>query len=580
MRLRWYQEEAVQALFNFFDEHKYKLGPDGKPIKANPVIAMPTGTGKSLVIGEFLRRALHTYPRVRAVMATHVKELIEQNANKMLEIWPHAPLGIYSAGLNQRDVIQPIIFGGIKSMVGKFPIFGFRDFLVVDEAHLVGTDADTSYLKFIKELTEGGEGCSPNSHNVNPYLNVILLTATPYRMGLGHLTNGDIATHVAFDLCNIEGFNRLMAEGYLCPLIPQPTQTEFDLSGVGFSKGDYIQSALEAAVDKDEVTFACLQELVQKGWNRRSWLIFASGIHHAEAIGNMLNTVFGIPTVVIHSKKTDKQNEAALKAWKSGEVRCAVNMNSLTTGVDHPACDLIGMMRATISTGLWVQMLGRGTRPLYAPGYDLEDFVQRMASIRASGKENCLVLDFAGNIKRLGPINDPLIPRLKSKGPPGDAPIKQCPACKTWAHTTARFCIACGNEFTFDTKLSKHAANEELIRSELPQIETFKVQRVVYSRHVTAATRKENPNLPDHLLPFTIKVSYYCEGLKTFYDYKSLEGEGYNSKKGRDWFRQICPGEPPKTNADVLQLVSQFRAPAQISVWVNTKYPRVMGYEF
>ena len=99
--LRDYQGEAVQSPFDY-----YASGRTG-----NPLIAMPTGTGKSIVIAEFCRRVLAYWPNQRIVVATHVKELVEQNARKMLEVWPTAPVGIYSAGLGSRDCMQSIIFG-------------------------------------------------------------------------------------------------------------------------------------------------------------------------------------------------------------------------------------------------------------------------------------------------------------------------------------------------------------------------------------------------------------------------------------------------------------------------------------
>lgn len=590
---RWYQEEAVESLFDFFDKHGGTDPATGMPVKANPIIAMPTGTGKSIVIAEFFKRALMRYPATRGLMSTHVKELIRQNAAKMQEVWPHAPLGIHSAGIGQRDTVQPIIFGGIKSMVGKFPLFGFRDFLVIDEGHLVSPKSDTSYVNFIFELMYGPDVVYDPDKPVtkqqfdravlnprcNPYLKVIMLTASPYRMGLGHLTNGNIATHTAFDLCNIEGFNRLIAEGYLCPLIPKRTNTEFDLSAVPMSQGDFQQAALEAAVDKDEITFACLKELVEHSWNRRCGLIFASGVKHAVHINDMMNSVFGQECVVIHSstpdyKRTDKENDEALKAWKSGKVKWAVNMNSLTTGVDNPAVDIIGMMRGTMSTGLWVQMLGRGTRPFYAPGYDLSDFNQRWSAIYAGGKANCLVLDFAGNTRKLGPINDPVIPKPKGKGAPGDAPVRICKNCGTYNHASVRACVVCGTEFEFGPALSRSAGTDELLRSDLPQVEPFKVDRVLYQSYTTKATGRN-----------MIRVSYYCQPLRTFYELITVEGKeagklDYAAKKGRDWFRQRYPSEPPETNAEVLKLMSELRPPAKVNVWLNKKYPEVLSYEF
>lgn len=573
MQLRYYQEEAVESLFTFFNEHG---GTDasGKPIKANPLVCLPTGTGKSVVIAEFIRRAMTRHPGTRVFMSTHVKELIRQNAAKMQEIWPLAPLGVYSAGLKSRDTMQPIIFGGVQSCVGKFPLFGFRDLLIVDEAHLISPTADTSYVKFINELTNGPPGIGHNSRNVNPYMKVIGLTATAYRLGLGSMINGPIFTHVAYDLCNIEGFSRLIAEGYLCPLIAKRTDTQLDISNVGKSGDDYNQGQLQAAVDKESVTYAALKECVEKAYDRASWLVFASGVEHAEHITEMLNNVFGISAVAIHSKKSETENDEALKAWKTGKVRAAVSMNSLTTGVDHPACDFIAMLRPTMSTGLWVQMLGRGTRPYsYLTTND-----PVLAAAFPFVKLNCLVLDFAGNTRRLGPINDPVIPRQKGQGAPGDAPVRICETCGTYNHASARVCVACGSEFHFAEKLNRHASGLELLRSDLPQIETYAVSHVVITEHTSKHSGRDS-----------LKIAYFC-GLRTFYEYISVESPvKFFRHKSRDWFRQryhyqteqyTWDEDVPHTNAEVLALAHELRKPRQIRVWVNKQQPEIMGYEF
>lgn len=603
---RWYQQEAVESLFTYF-AHKQGHDERGLPIRANPLVCMPTGTGKSHVIADFTKEAMRRFPGTRVIMETHVKELIQQNARKLQEAWPLAPLGIYSAGLKQRDTMQPIIFGGIQSSVGKYPLFGRRDLLVIDEAHLVSQHQDTSYIDFIREL-EWGEfdptkinspeafrAVLAQARNFNPYLKVIGLTATRYRLGLGCLTNGSIFTDIAYDLCTIDGFNRLIAEGYLSPLIPKRTKVELDVSGVGISKGEFAQNQLQAAVDKSEITYAALTEVVAQGFNRRSWLIFASGIEHAEHIGLMLNEAFGIPTCVIHSKRTDKENAESLRDWKAGKYRAAVNMNSLTTGVDHPAIDLIAMLRPTMSTGLWVQMLGRGTRPFnwfkLSPSEQFE-----MLAFQGFVKENCLVLDFASNTRRLGPINDPVIPKKKGEGPPGDAPVRICPTdkvdtngligCGTYNHATAKVCFVCGFIFPNQEKIGRHASNEELLRSDLPQIEPFDVQRVVLTRHVGRKSNKPN-----------IQVSYFCAGAapRTFYEWISVEADGkFYRHKSREWFRQRyhyegAPqafnedwnGDVPKTNEQILALAGELRHPVKIRVWLNkADAPEIMGYEF
>lgn len=587
IKLRYYQLEAVDSTFKFFETHG-GTDAEGFPVKANPVVAMPTGTGKSLTIAELIKQAFKMHPQTRLVMSTHVQELIVQDLKALLSLWPNAPVGINSSGLKQRDYTQPIIFGGIKSMVGKYPQLGYRDFLLIDELHLVGTEADTQYLKFIYELMYGPdvkpgqtitkeilENAIANPY-CNPYLKIIGFTATPYRQGLGKITNGPIATHFVYDLCSMEGFNRLLAECYLSPLIAKKTRNEFDTSNIKLSNNDYSESSVQQEISKQkDVTFRAVQEYIAASHNRRCGLFFASGIKHAEEICDLINSFDNRGAVCIHSKKSSQENEKNFADWKAGKVMHAVNMNSLTTGIDNPLIDIIGVGRPTVSTGLWVQALGRGTRPLYAPGYDLEDYSQRKLAMDMGGKSDCLVLDFAGNTRKLGPINDPVIPKMKGEGAPGDAPVKICPECGTYCHTKATECIVCDYEFPRSLKITGEADIAEVIRSYQPQVETFNVIRCNYSPF-----NGKKDNRP------WIRVAYFCEGLRTFYEIVTVEPPylsnklDFASKSGRDWFRQRFPDEPPQTNEEILEIGTRLRIPRQIKVWLNTKHPQVMSVEW
>jgi len=558
---RWYQEEAVEALFDFFNEHG-GTNPDGSPVTANPLIAMPTGTGKSVVIAKFLKRAFELYPGTRVIMSTHVKELVAQNAKGVLRAWPEAPLGIYSAGLKRKEADAPIVFGGIQSMRKNPAAFGFRDFVIVDEAQLVSPNVDTSYLTWFLELMK-----------VNPYLKIIGLSATIYRMKLGLLTNGNIFTHVAFDITDMDGFNRLLAEGYLAPLIPQRTDFQLDYSGVAMNAdGDFAEGQLQAAIDQTAITYQALKELVSAGWDRRSWMIFAAGIEHAEHINDMLNHTFGVTSTVIHSKLSSEERDQRLLDFKRGKYRCVVNKDVLTTGFDHPPLDLIGMLRPTASTPLWVQMLGRGTRPWKGGWLDIG--TGEMAFWPAA-KINCLVLDYAGNTARLGPINDPLIPGPPGKKrAPGDAPVKICPQCPTYNHSSARNCSNCGYEFSAGYSITPNinatASSDELIKAgTAPIVEYFDVQRVVYTPH--HSMRSGNT---------TIKAAYYCNGAQTFFEYLAFEGvKSFAIHKAHDWLRQRhwnaeamigqMEAYSGHKNAWILNHTNEFRIPTSVRVWLN-----------
>ena len=549
---RWYQDESVQSVFDYYAKPENQgRDAEGNVKKRNPVIVLPTGTGKSVVISKLIKRVMWGSPQQRFLVATHVKELIAQNASKLERLWPHAPYGIHSDGLKARDFAQPIIFGGIASMWKTPELFGHRDALIVDEAHLINPSEGTMYHEFITAMLRQ-----------NPFMRTIGLTATHYRNGQGLITDeGGLFTDVTYNLATVEGFARLIGEGFMAPLFPRPTQTKLDVSGVQIDSktGDYKQGQLSKAVDKEEITEAALNEAMYYGHDRRSWLCFASGIEHAEHIAEWLNR-HGIPSAAIHSKNGHKRgpnggdfNDEAYAAFKSGELRCIVGNNKFTTGFDHEPVDFIIMLRPTKSTSLWVQMLGRGTRP-------------------APGKFYCLVLDFANNAPSLGPINDPVLPRKKGQGT-GEAPVKICQACGTYNHTSARQCIACGAPFMFLPKIVQSSGDIELLKgsANVPKIERYEVERVFYFKH-------QNPQRP---LP-TLKAQYILKGRrKPFDEYICLEHQGSARFFASEWWRERHPSEPPKTIDEALPLCAMLRVPKYVEVHLNADpLPRIVRNEY
>lgn len=80
-----------------------------------------------------------------------------------------------------------------------------------------------------------------------------------------------------------------------------------------------------------------------------------------------------------------------------------------------------------MSPGLYIQMAGRGMR-------------------LKSHTDHCLVLDFAGNVKRHGPITEVKPPKHKGAGT-GDAPVKVCDECAELVHASVKVCPCCGYEF-------------------------------------------------------------------------------------------------------------------------------------
>lgn len=397
IELRPYQERALAALWGY-----WRAGG------GNPLVEMATGTGKSLIIAELTRRLMAGGTR-RVVVLTHVKELIEQDAEAVRKVWPGAPLGICSAGLGRNDVDAGIVIGGIQSVYRRPEALGRRNLVIVDEAHLVPADGEGMYRTTIDALRA-----------IYPHMRICGLTATPYRLDSGRLDEGE--GRLFDEIVYSYGIVEAIADGWLAPLTARRTGFEIDVGDVARRGGEFVAADLEAAADVADVVSAAADEIVARGAARRSWLCFCAGTAHAGHVRDALRER-GVAAQTVTADTPAAQRAEIFAAFRSGAVRALTGTNVFTTGFDAPAVDLIAMLRPTLSPGLYVQMLGRGTR-------------------RAAGKTDCEVLDFAGNVRRHGTV-DYVTGERRERGV-GEAPTKCCPQCSTYASLAALTCKVCG----------------------------------------------------------------------------------------------------------------------------------------
>jgi DNA repair protein RadD len=523
IQLRDYQRAAIEAIYAYFTVET-----------GHPLVVIPTAGGKSLVMAAFIQEVFSRWPDERIIILTHVRELIGQNFAELIRLWPEAPAGIYSAGLNRRDVQAQILFAGIQSVHRKAYAIQRADLVLVDEAHLIPRKADTTYRRFLGDLTR-----------INPQLKIIGLTATPYRLDSGMLHTGPDALfdEIAFEV----SVRELIDGGYLAPLISKQTSTQLDVSGVGTRGGEFIAGQLEAAVDQARITQAAIDEVVAYGRKRRSWLLFCAGVDHAQHVCDAVrDRGFSCATIFGHTPKVERDRIVA--AFKRGEIRALASMGVLTTGFNAPAVDLIAMLRPTKSTGLYVQMAGRGTR-------------------LAPGKDNCLVLDFAGNVARHGPI-DLVKPKDKLNGEgDGETPTKVCPECQTINALAARLCIECGYVFPApEVQLEATATTRPILSTGGP--EWLDVGAVSYHRHEKSGR------------PPSLRVDYHC-GLVRHREWVCLEHDGYAGQKAAAWWRRRDGSlEVPATVDEALARVDELRQPVQIAVRPNGRFTEVAYARF
>lgn len=353
MELRPYQREAVGAALSAI-----RCG-------RHPVISLPTGAGKSLCIA-----ALAEQMAGRLLVASHRRELLEQDYSALNRFAPHVSAGIYSAGLGRRDTDQKVIFGGIQSVYKRMDDLqaaGRFVAVLVDEAHLVSRDTCAMYSQVMASV--------PDAARVG-------LTATPYRLDSGLLHEGEDAWFD--DLCIHVKPTELVPQ-YLSPLIGVGTNQELQTDGVRIKAGEFVASELSQLACDEGIVRAATVEMLRLAQWRRSGLAFCVDVAHAEAMTGALRER-GETARLVTGKTPGDERAGILAEFKAGCARWLVNVNVLTTGFDHPAIDCIAVLRPTMSKALHVQIMGRGMR-------------------KSESKQDCLVLDFAGNIKRHGSID-------------------------------------------------------------------------------------------------------------------------------------------------------------------------------
>jgi DNA repair protein RadD len=282
MILREYQEKTLKMLDDYL-----------KGNQGNPCIVLPTGAGKSVVIAEFCKRKINENITNRILMLTHVKELVEQNAEKMIKLWPNAPLGVCSAGLGRREFDEAITFASVQTLYNNYTNVEPYDYVIIDEAHTVSHKDEGRYREVLGHFFDK-----------NNKLRIIGLTATPYRLGHGLITD---APTIFSDLIEPTSIPELQALGFLAGLKSKNTDTHFDLSHVHTRGGEYVESELQKAVDDNGKNREIAEEIIKRAVDKKSWLIFCSGVEHAKHMRDALRT-FGVvaETVTGETLRTDR----------------------------------------------------------------------------------------------------------------------------------------------------------------------------------------------------------------------------------------------------------------------------------
>ncbi len=493
MTLRPYQQENVDAIFDYFSR-----------ATDNPLSVLPTGSGKSLCIAEFVRRACTEHPDTRILIATHRSELIEQDAAAIRNLWPAADVGIYSSGLGMRQATSSVVVAGVQSIVNVDNLPKF-DLLLIDEAHLVPFDGQGQYRTLIAKMKE-----------TNPKLKIAGWTATAYRLNGGRLTRGK--NKIFSSICYEVPVQRLVDEGYLSPLVTPSAVTStqsYSTRGVAVRGGEYAAGELAASVEaQNDITRAALTEAFTLGVDRKSWIVFCVSVEHARQAAAHLFSL-GVSARVVTGDTDKATRRSTLEAFKRGEIRALVNCEILTTGFDAPCTDCIVLLRPTQSTGLYVQICGRGMR--LSP---------------STGKTNCLVLDYASCIATHGPIT--AVKPKEAKSDLAGVNLKICAKCDAEVATWKRECPECGTMFPLVPREIDHDTKAANLPVMGPPPEPI-WQEVLATTFTPWAKKQKDGESP---APRTVRVTYLTGnfGKSDISEWICPEHGGFARQKFERWW--------------------------------------------
>jgi len=529
LTLRHYQQQAVDAVYGHLRDRD-----------DNPVVVIPTGGGKTPVIATLCKDAVTKW-NGRVLVLAHVKELLEQAAEKLNVVCPEVEFGIYSAGLKRRDTENPVIVAGIQSVYKRACELDAFDLIIIDESHMIPTEGDGMYRQFLADAA-----------TVNPNVRTIGLTATPFRLKSGMICSPD---HFLNHVCYTIGVKELIQDGYLCALISRAGSYRVDFSSLHMRGGEFISDELEDLMDTDALVEAACSEIVELSQDRNSTLIFATGVNHGRHVQSVLKDRHGIDCGFVCGDTPPKDRAEVLGKFKDGSLGYLCNVNVLTTGFDAPNIDCVALLRPTLSTGLYYQMVGRGFR-------------------LHNGKQNSLVLDYGGNVVRHGPVDQLSIVQYDRAN--GEAPGKECPECHTIVAAGYSVCPDCGHTFPPRQRKSHEAAASDAgVLSGQTKDMQYEVRDTRFSVHIKRDA--------DEGAPKTMRVEYHL-GLDYWVsEWVCFEHNGYARQMASQWWKGRSPDPVPATAEQAVELANDGRLASAKNITVRSRvgeqYVRIIAHE-
>ena len=399
IHLRQYQLDALDAEARHRAEH---------PDETRLAIVMPTGTGKSFTMAERACRFLREVPDAdtrgdrwsspSVLVLVHTDELTDQMERSMRLLakpWNFS-VGVVKAGRDETDA--DIIVGSVQTLARPERRARITDIglVLVDECELAYAPSWQEVLRHFgcfgycptPRCECGGMGCTEDA----PRIPALGFTATLERGDGAGL--GDLWQNVAYT----RDISWAVRKGYLVQ--PIGYRLEIDVADLGRGDRSVVDRWTMAADTLDtQICDSIAPERIVEKWielaNGRQTVVFAPLVRSARRIRDAFREadVTVGPVELIHGAMPDAERRRIVEAFRAGRIQVLCNAMVLTRGFDHPGIGCVIVARPTKSRGLFIQMAGRGLRPV--PGVPVEEQDCILITLADGTADLCSVADLS-----------------------------------------------------------------------------------------------------------------------------------------------------------------------------------------
>jgi superfamily II DNA or RNA helicase len=285
--------------------------------------------------------------------------------------------------------------------------------------------------------------------------------------------------------------------------------------------GEFTAQSLNDAFNRPKVFEGVVDQFCSK-WADKKAIVFCVNIEATKATALQFARKLGFHRVFeVHSKLPAELRAQIMADYIASKDGILVNCGIATTGFDCPDIEVVVVNRATQSVALWLQMVGRGSRP-------------------APNKSEFTILDFGENVHRLGFWQEPrdwskAFEGTEKKGT-GVAPVKDCPCCGAVLYASSRFCEFCGEVFQTEAKQATEGVLQEMAYDKLNG-------RYLYDIAKSPADLWELKSRKGYKQAFIERVLYFANYTEL---QKFWRGKGYTEGYTNRRMREFAEGQPVK----------------------------------